>query len=522
MTVDLAVRPDKGTYLPGEPVNLHVDLGEGTVGGTVEVGIWHLDRLVAELAAVAEDDELTLTWQPPGDFPRGYGVEMTALTASGSLAGRAGTAFDVLEDWTRHPRYAFLSEFAPGRADTEEVIRELTRFHVNGIQFYDWMYRHDDPVSPDGDFEDLLGRHLSEKTIRALARAARRAGMAPMAYMAIYAASLDWSTAHPESALYDDEGRALVFGDQFLGLMNPSRSSPWSRHLLMRCREILERLPFAGVHLDQYGEPRTAADSEGRAVDLPRAFADFVSDLKESRPGTPVTFNAVKNWPIDELANAPVDFIYVELWPDTPTYRDLASIVSHARDASEGKAVVVAVYIPADHPANVLAANAVIAAHGGSRIEIGEPGRLLTDPYFPDSQSLPAPLRSELLVQADFQVRYGDLIGPGPGWVTPSVGTPPEVWASARRTDGWMAINLVNMSGIESARWDTKHESPGPLSDVPIQLGLEENVERGLWLSPDQGVAEPLQWDQTSARIQLVIPSLVRRGVVALSLRERA
>jgi dextranase len=144
----------------------------------------------------------------------------------------AATAFDVLSSWTDFPRYGFLTDFSASRADPEPVLEKLTRFHINGLQFYDWQYRHDQLLAPSEEYIDLLGREMSLASLRKLVDAAHQHGMATMPYLAIYAASADFWRTHPDWALYDEAGNPIAFGENFLGLMDPSTGSSWSQHLL--------------------------------------------------------------------------------------------------------------------------------------------------------------------------------------------------------------------------------------------------------------------------------------------------
>ncbi len=144
------------------------------------------------------------------------------LDEGGRSQGVATTAFDVLPSWTSYPRYGFLTDFTPGRGDIAAAVETLARYHVNGLQFYDWQYRHDHLLPPQPEYTDPLGRRLSLPVVADGVRAAHAHGMAAMPYLAVYAASPEFWRAHPEWALYDAERRPLSFGDGLLGLMNPA------------------------------------------------------------------------------------------------------------------------------------------------------------------------------------------------------------------------------------------------------------------------------------------------------------
>lgn len=64
---------------------------------------------------------------------------MQALDPDKALLADAFTAIDVSSAWTRFPRYGYVWDFTPG-VDAQAKIETLCRFHINGLQFYDWQY----------------------------------------------------------------------------------------------------------------------------------------------------------------------------------------------------------------------------------------------------------------------------------------------------------------------------------------------------------------------------------------------
>ncbi|MFV2000713.1 MAG: glycoside hydrolase family 66 protein [Acidimicrobiia bacterium] len=516
--------PDKGSYLIGDPVRLNATV-DGPADGVLECRIFHLAVEVACLSApiTAQGTARTvvLEWLPPHVASRGYGVQAELMDASGGVTAAGSTAFDVLLDWTAYPRYGFLSDFSPKRTDVVATIRELTRFHINGLQFYDWQYRHDNPLPPTDVFLDPLDRRLSLITVKGLLDEAHLRGIASMAYVAVYAASMELWREEPDWALYDEHGEPIVFDGGFLGLMDPTQGTPWADHLQRRCDEILAALPFDGIHIDQYGEPRTAFNRDGDPVDLPTAFSDFVSDLRKRHPDAPITFNAVKNWPIDSLVTSPMDFVYIELWPDTPTYGEIGEIVERVHADSGYKPVVIALYIPAGRESNIRLADALIIAHGGSRIEIGEEGRLLSDPYFPLHEALPSSLHDVLRRYGDFRVRYGEFLGPTARPSQSRIQAPDGVCVVARDVPGWTVINLVNMSDITETRWDEVHTAPSSLTNVLFDVHTESEVRRVWFASPDGEdlCLQTADWSVDDGTVRMAVPSIEYWTMVAIEFK---
>jgi dextranase len=518
--------PTKGFFQPGEPVSLALEVAAGGAAkALVEVSFIHLADRVGQvdqaIRLTGGLQRIEITWSPPWDAPQGYGVEAKLLGAKGELLDRRSTALDVLHSWTDFPRYGFLTDFAPGPADPERKLEQLARFHINGLQFYDWQYRHHQLLSPSAEFVDPLGRILSLETVLSLLAEARAHGMAALAYLAVYAAGLDFRQEHLDWALYDHEGNALSFAG-FLGLMDPTAGRAWSRHLHAECNRVLAALPFDGLHVDQYGEPKVAFDGHGRAVDLPGSFSNFIHEVKRSHPQASVLFNAVGNWPIEALAAAPVDAVYIEMWPPATRYADVQQAVCQARALSGGKPVIIALYIPSENHANILLADALILSAGGTRIEVGEGDRLLVDPYFPKHQAIPQPLRLALRRYADFAVRYGEMLGPAAGEATEiRVAAGPNIWTCCRRSPGWVSLNLINTTGLADPGWNQVHGLPETLTGLEIKIIAARDV-RQIWLaSPDrQDIGlHPADWRQDGDSIRMALSRLDVWSMIALELR---
>lgn len=521
--------PSKGSFIPGEMVTLLLDLEAlAPQEITLRLSIRHLveEPAVIELTSsvVSGTQTISLHWMPP-NRPAGYSVRVEVLPSL-----QASTAFDVLTHWTHFPRYGFLSDFSASRPDPEPVLGNLARFHINGIQFYDWQYRHDQLLAPTEAYIDPLGREMSLRSVRNLVDAAHRRGMACMPYLAIYAASANYWRAHPDWALCDEVRKPIAFGENFLGLMDPSSGSPWSSHLLAECDRALQAIPFDGLHIDQYGDPKQAWDSLHNPVDLPRAFVDFISSASDAHPEKTILFNAVGNWPIEALARSAADFIYIEIWSPAVEYRHLAGIVLNASRLSQGKAVVIALYLPASRPANNLLADAVILACGGTRIELGEDARLLSDPYFPKHEEISPELRAALRQLADFAVRDGEWIrlydqAQAGKEVWSSIEPNPEfiesdesIWAVSRKFPGSQILQLVNFSGLDPhQRWDESHAAPTPRSNVDIRIRTDHEPSHIHWDCPeaDNG-PQPLRFDYSNGVLMFQIPHIHFTGLVTI------
>ena len=528
--------PTQGMFRPGERAELVLELKGVTdagMQGTARLRLSHRMEPVAELEQPfmlqgGATTRVTFTWTAPRVRLRGYGADLTLHDGAGRLLATASTAFDVGERWTLAPRYGFLCQFPPDRTGIDETLQQMARYHLNGIQFYDWQYRHDHPLPPSETFVDPLGRRLSRATIQALIAAAHERGMAAMPYTAVYAASPPFFRAHRDWALFDAGGAPHVFGDGFLYIMNPAPDAPWTEHLLRQFQRVLREMDFDGIHLDQYGEPRAGFDAKGRPVDLARALAAFIDRTKAVatavKPDAAVVFNAVKSWPLETVARTAQDFVYIEVWPPRTTYRDLRELVLQAKRLSGGKPVVVAAYIsPADNLHGVLLADAILFAHGAAHIELGEGNGMLADPYFPNYEEMAPSVARAVRSYYDFVVRYENLLYESTdntpeiahrfhleGIPTGPAGSHGTVWVIGQRHPDGQVVHLINLLGLPDGEWAQPKPAPTGLRVLRARYDARVPVRR-IWLaSPDcrGGRGIELPFEGQAGEIRFLIPEL--------------
>ena len=85
----VAVRPDRAFYRPGETVTLLVSAGTGV---RVAADVTYLADVIATLEAPLNDGAAVLSWTPPADVPRGYGLDLRLLDAGGDVVAQTSTA----------------------------------------------------------------------------------------------------------------------------------------------------------------------------------------------------------------------------------------------------------------------------------------------------------------------------------------------------------------------------------------------------------------------------------------------
>lgn len=368
------VYTERARYLPGAGVPVVVELANGPQAwsGPVDLQVTHLAQTVATDSqhvslAPGERRTIAFTWTAPGTDFRGY----LARVSAGD--GEAVTAVDVSSDWTRFPRYGWLSEYPVGEsaADTAARVDALVRdYHVNAIQFYDWMWRHEQVIRREGGvvadtWDDWSGKTISRPTVENAIEAAHDAGVAAMPYAMAYAGLQGYeqqSGVSPEWGIFSDTAHQhqfqFDFGDQDpltnLWLFNPA-DPDWQDHIIGEYLDQVATMDFDGAHIDQLGQRDGVFDFDGNPVDLAGTFASLVnatkSELAAAHPGQDtVTFNIVNGaaggWAAEEVAaNADVDFLYSEIWENAPTYQSIKNFVTQARADAGGTAMTLAAYL---------------------------------------------------------------------------------------------------------------------------------------------------------------------------------
>ncbi|MCL6547554.1 MAG: glycoside hydrolase family 66 protein [Alicyclobacillus sp.] len=568
------VFPEHTQFRPGQPVRVVVQLPrQRHAGSTVRVTVHRQQVCVAQVAAAVTDLERSGSVLDLGTFPEGGYHIRADLSAPGQPAtgpGSAGeamasTAFDVRRHWRDAPRYGFLCEFnggarvsesgpfdpsersgasapekeggegqpgairdegeveADGLAATRDFFR---RFHLNVVQFYDWMERHDALVPTAPEFVDPMGRLHSTSAITDKLRMLREVQAASVAYAAVYAALKDYADRHPEWGLYDNAGVQQCLIDRFY-LMDISAKTGWTEHILRQFAEVMS-FGFDGLHLDQYGFPKTARRQDGSSLWMDGAYAGFVEACRDRLgPEAGLIFNNVSSYPVHRTALSPVDAVYIEVWPPMTRYRHLADCVIRARlTGQRKKAVILAAYLkclrrrdrctPDAAARSALLLTAVIHASGGYHLLLGECYGVLTEAYYPDYVPMVPELREPLrrmydVLTADADLWYGpdaaDVTWSFAGGINDEVrieGAPFSVeaeagklWVRVLQTARGLVIHLVNLLWVQDDAWDAVHEEPFAATP-PLSISVE-------WNHPLQGVwvqrAESPGWQSVDVKL---------------------
>ncbi|SEN79872.1 dextranase [Paenibacillus sophorae] len=525
--------PNKAQYITGEPVCINVELNnqlqhEVRVRLTVELVCMNrvLDSqahdIVIPPGAVSTH---LLTFGPPDEAFRGYGVDLQ-LTQDEAEPMHFSTAFDVVSSWRQSPRYGFLSDFHSREQGDAKDVESLNKLHINLVQFYDWMYRHDDLVPPEETFNDLMGRELSLKVVKEKIALCHSYGMKAMAYGAIYAASKDFYWEHPDWALYYGNGKVVDFIDIFT-IMNISEESPWHRHIIGEYKKAIEQVGFDGIHMDTYGYPKTGISRLGGVEKVERLEKQFPvlientrKELNKSKEDIGLIFNNVGNWPVDTVAAAAQDAVYIEVWNPYEKYHHIQQIIAWAQQFGHGKPVILAAYLKPfrlESPESIdrahaaaLLLSAVIFSHGAYHLLLGENNGVLTQGYYVDYSVAGDAFMREIRTYYDFMVRYVHLlydpslrdvsmthvegdnleyIFGGASYST--YGEPGKVWTVVRENEKMKLIQFINLTNNAEDYWNEGKNRPAEVKNLTVRVQVSEPVRSVFTASPDIDMGRP-------------------------------
>lgn len=529
------VYPKKAQFLQGELIGIAVELENNTdisvdcrIKGVVSSLAHEIESYeLEECVAAHETKTVEISVNAKNDDFKGYGIDVYVYVEEERAHRQVmSSAFDVVSNWRKSPRYGFLSDFYSEEAGVTADVESLSKLHINLVQFYDWMYKHDQLVPPVTEYTDMMGRTLNKSVVQEKIDLCHQFGMKAFAYGAVYAASKDYFDQHPEEALYYRNGQVIDFIEIF-HIMNISADSPWRKHIIGQYREAIEQMDFDGIHMDTYGAPKTAVsglDKYQQVVRLEEHFPGLINAtrqvLEQSREDVGLIFNNVGNWPVDKVAQAEQDAVYIEVWEPYDRYHHIQQIIAWAKHYSGSKPVILAAYLTpfrvegketlsrAHHAALLL--TAVIASNGGYHLLLGEKGGVLTQAYYADYSVMDECFMRSIRTYYDFFIRYANLFyddelrdvsmthlkGDNLEYQLENVsystyGEPNKVWAIVKEKPGVKAISLINLTGNADDRWNEGKEAPELVKDISVKIQVEEPVRNIFVASPDRHMGRP-------------------------------
>lgn len=541
--VDWEILPDKVQYKKNEPVLLKVIAGEGvfSVGQTVKVTIFHYQKVIwSEEKEAAREMTFSFNAEESREDLTGWLVEAECWQNGVKLDCRY-SAFDCVDSWNCVPRYGFLADFTQGDCGTTEDMEFIRRMHLNVIQFYDWMYRHDDYFPEEENFVDIMGKPGSMRAVKEKIDQMHAIGSKAIAYGAVYGAE-NFQNEHPECQYLHADGTPMMFIDR-IALMDINQESAWHEHILQEYQRAVD-FGFDGIHMDQYGEPKVVMvqrNGESKLRYLRDDFVKLIDDARSKLPDAGLIFNAVNNWPTGSVAYSGQDCIYIEVWSPNDTYRDLYRLVKTSKAYEPQKQVILAAYLEpfftnpekAEIGCTAQLAMATICSCGGFHLLMGEAGGLLTKAYYVDYHRIETKAFYEVIKSYyDFITAYGELLFSSRWW--DETGTcngginteiclkgavctvEPEknsIWVQVKQSISGYLLQMVNYSGLENDRWNDLHEQmPEVAENLEVQMKIPGELS-GIWMaSPDEngGKMKELSWDkQYSAEGDQIISFIV-------------
>lgn len=536
---------DKAAYEPGEDVQFYLKLKERAFGGRFHIRYLHMDRVIEEERLEAEGDQLTWSWRPPGDEGRGYLAEVF-YEQDGKTADQMNIAVDVSSDWGKFPRYGYLADFpAMNQGEMSRVIERLNRFHINGIQFYDWQNKHQDPIpfedgKPMAEWKDIAGRSVSFSTVKSYIDLSHKRGMKAMNYNLLYGAYADtekdcvkreWGLFKDPIHMDQDKHPLPKEWESDIYMYDPSNPE-WQNYLIDKELKTFETLPFDGWHVDQLGDRGALWNYDGKSINMAETYPAFLNKAIE-RLDVDYVMNAVGQFGQEFIAReAPVKFLYTEVWGNHPGYQNLKEVIEENSKYSGNQLnTVLAAYMNyhfSDAPGEfntpgILLTDAVIFASGGSHLELGE--NMLSKEYFPHKNlSLSPDLEEQLIHYYDFLVAYQNLLrdhtedsilkaeGRG-GTAVSDQAEQGKVWSFTKRKDGKDIFHFINFTDASTMDWNDDYGKQAEQTEklnVKVSVKMNKPVAKVWFSSPDynNGSPQSLAFSQRDGLLQWELPKL--------------
>lgn len=536
---------DKAAYKPGETVTFTL---KELPQFSLKVRYSYLGETISE----ASISDKTWTWTAPSEDFRGYMVSVYTVV-NGEEQLYASIAVDVSSDWNKFPRYGFLSDYSKiSQPILDNTINRLNRYHINGLQFYDWLHDHQRPLAgtvenPATSWLDIFNRTNYLSTIRGYISAAKEKNIKTMFYNLCYGA-LDNAASdgvQEEWYIFKDQQHntkdyhELTIGRSNIYITNPGNTD-WQKYIISRNQDVYDIFGFDGYHIDQLGYRGDRYDYNGNKINMTVGYESFINAVKTAQPDKKLVFNAVGGYGQSDIANTGIDFLYVEAWGgrtgDNPdmSYNDLINLMrDNVQMSNPEKSIVLAAYMDYDisyksgyiNKPGILLADASIFAWGGSHLELGE--HYLTNEYFPnDNLQMKADLGQALICYYDFLVAYQNLLRDGGTFQAANVAFTDNSAVAApwpagigkvatvgKNVNGKDVIHLINFSNANNMRWrdpDGTQSEPVSIENPTVNITVSDTVSK-VWLaSPDinSGVSQTLQFTQNENQISVKLPSL--------------
>lgn len=554
------VYTDKSRYNPGDKVNISMDLRNETdsdFAGVLEMKFKHINKEVeVKKESInlkkGENKKIEIEWKSPAEDFKGYLLEVRAKDGR-KLLDKRNTAIDISSDWAKFPRYGYLADYPKQESEiTSSVIERLNKFHINGLQFYDWQYKHEKPLSgtvdkPVDKWPDIANRDTYSQTVKDYIKFAHDKNMMAANYNLIFGAYYNYeeSGAKKEWGLYKDDEHIeqdyhplpSSWATDKINIMNPANNE-WQNFYVEKEIEAMRVYDFDVLHGDTLGPRGTLYDYDGKEVKLQETYAGFLNKFKKATSKR-ILLNTVSEYGKNEVAKtADLDFLYTEVWPPSfKSYETLKRTIDNDIALTDGKkASVIAAYM--NYGINgqtgefnehaVRLTDAAIFAAGGAHLELGD-GGMLSSEYFPvKNLKVTSSLDRALRSYYDFLVAYENILRDGmkdlevdikiDGINTSNEAMTENVWTYSKENDKYMTVQFINLlsRGENSWRDDSGDcEAPEVKKDFVVKVYTDLTKVRNINLaSPDlqDGTSVALNYetkkDDNGSYLEIKVPEL--------------
>ena len=532
---------DKAMYSAGTSTAIYVDLTNSTssvFSGSVQVMVSHLgyvntnfqSQSVLNLAPHGTSTAV-FSWPTPTNNFQGYLVSAAVLDQNSNLVDSGSSAIDVSSDWSKFPRYGYVAQYG-STVNTTHTMWLLKNYHLNGIQFYDWQWKHHIPYNSGSTWPDVANRTIYRTTVTNLINSAHAYGMMAMNYNSYGMAYANYLTdgsgvslsmgifSSPTASLGTQYGYSLPntwATTNLYGFNN--RDTNWQNYIYGREQGVFTNIAFDGWHIDTVGQ-NTAYDYNGAVFNLNDYNPQFINNAKAAL-GKRMTFNTVDAGGENQVAqSANVDFVYSELWSGNLNYFSFNQRVNNVRSYCS-KALVMPAYMDSGlnsgifNAPGVLLTDAAMFACGGSHLELGDGSEMLYNSYFPNDTSvlMSGALTAAMHAYYDFFVAYenllrGDTVSANnaatiTGITTSTNGAAGTVWVIAKKTLGAKMIHLVNLLNNTNTAWNDyngTYPAPPTLNNLAVKMYYTGSISGGkLWYAtPDANSCAAIQLNYTT------------------------
>jgi GH15 family glucan-1,4-alpha-glucosidase len=569
----LSLTTDKARYATTDTVTVKANVlnpqAVAESGETLTLHYTHLgsavgsDQTTTVSLAAGQQATYSFSWTPPSTNYQGYLVQATLKDAGGNTLDTTETAIDVSSDWLKFPRYGFVTNF--GDNYLQKLIGDrLNLYHLDGVQFYDWEYKHHVPLagtvaSPSASWNNIDNITNYRHSVQDLISDVHGHAASAMNYNLIYGA---WAGYGSDGSGVDyhwglwwnnnctNQGNFSLpasFATPNIYFFNTGDTG-WQNYIYGRESDVFSAYNFDGWHMDQLGTlvGNPTYTCSGTSVTPTSTFSGFISNAASALSGKTIIWNAPGQYSQQQVAtNSHLPFLYTENWPSDgqATYNDLRNVIKDNATWSSGKTTVMAAYPDQDYANNfsnttqgfldtagVLYEDATIFASGGSHIELGDVDHMLDQPnYLNNNLLMQGPLQQSMLNYYNFLTAYENLLRDGvsdnsnaislPGGPSTSTnGSAGTVWTFARSKTGTDVVHFINLLNVTGTDWmDTNATKAAPTTQTNVVAkyyygtGTPTAVD---FASPDVngGVSQSLSFttgsDAGGNYVQFTLPSL--------------